>query len=84
MLIGLAISSFGFSCLLRLLWHNEMVMRWSCFSLWYLQTRIILVKLFGREDTLLLCAQIFFVDSILTLIMMGVVTAERLFIILVL
>ncbi len=76
MLIGLSISSLVFSCLVRLLWHNEVVMLWSCFPFWDHQTRIIFARLFGREGTLWLPVQVLFVDSILMLIVMVVAMVE--------
>lgn len=76
MLIGLSISCLVFGCLVGLLWHNEVVMLWSCFSLRDHQTRIILAWLFGREGAFCLPTQIFVVDSIFMLIVMVVAMAE--------
>ncbi len=76
MLIRLSISCLVFGCLVGLLWHNEVVMLWSCFSLRNHQTRIILAWLFGREGAFCLPTQIFVVDSIFVLIVMVVASAE--------
>ena len=80
MFIRLSISSLVFGCLVGLLWHNEVVMLWSCSSLWNHQARIILAWLFRRELAFWLPIQIFVVDSILMLIVMIVAMAELLLI----